>query len=614
MDANDQERLESAILDTLDRLVVVLDRAGRIIRFNRAAEQASGRTREQLLGKMFWTELSPGAEPATLREQYGKIVAGQLPIEHETHWVTDSGMRRVIAWRVTPVRDAAGQFCNLVCTGTDVTDRMPEAMRGPSLGPVVRDQASVLRLVLENMGDGIAVADRDGRFLLYTRAAERIIGAAPVRMGFEQWSAHFGFFLPDGKTPYPPDDLPLQRALRGESSDDTEIFVRNAHHVDGAWISITGRPIRDESGQLSGGVAVVRDLTERKRAEEAVRLSEARFRLLVEQAPISVQILSPAGATLQVNEAFSRLFGVTLADLSEYRILDDPQLATNGILPYLQRAFAGELVKIPAQPYVPDRGQLKGQTRWVGATAFAITQGEGGVQQVVILHEDISEQRQAEENLRRSEQHFRELADHNRLLAQEVEHRVGNNLAGLLGLVEVMEQRATDVPTFAAAVKSRLTAMAHVHRMLSEAGWGSIELRRLLQSLIEVLAPMARHETRTTIEGPPVEIVPRHALPLAMVFVEWFTNSTKYGAHSNAGGQLRVDWKLADEAGARRLRLHWIERGGPPIDRPVRRSLGTELVESFVRRELGGKCELRYPREGADHVIEFQLDPVPSNV
>src|SRR5215212_9333280 len=155
-----------------------------------------------------------------------------------------------------------------------------------------------------------------------------------------------------------------------------------------------------------------RDITKRKRAEEALQMSETRFRTMIEQSPLSIQILSPDGWTLQVNRAWEELWGVTLDDVAGYNMQEDQQLVAKGIMPYIQRGFAGEPTSIPPIIYDPDE-TLPGLTsheepkRWVKAFIYPIKDEAGTVREVVLMHEDITERKQAEEELRESEERFR---------------------------------------------------------------------------------------------------------------------------------------------------------------------------------------------------------------
>src|SRR5215218_1743085 len=93
---------------------------------------------------------------------------------------------------------------------------------------------------------------------------------------------------------------------------------------------------------------------ERRRAEVALRASETRFRLMIEQSLLSTQMFSPDGRTLRVNRAWEELWGVTLDQIPEYNILQDPQLVEKGIMPYIERAFAGRATAVPAVKYEPE--------------------------------------------------------------------------------------------------------------------------------------------------------------------------------------------------------------------------------------------------------------------
>jgi two-component system sensor kinase FixL len=136
-------------------------------------------------------------------------------------------------------------------------------------------QMRLLEAILNSMAEGVVVADVHGKSTFFNPAAEQIIGAGPLTVAPDQWAQECGLFLPDGVTPFPTQDLPLVRALRGQASEPTEMWVRNPARPDGLAMSVTGRPIQNEEGQFCGGVAVFHDVTERRRAEaELVRKSK----------------------------------------------------------------------------------------------------------------------------------------------------------------------------------------------------------------------------------------------------------------------------------------------------------------------------------------------------
>jgi len=155
-----------------------------------------------------------------------------------------------------------------------------------------------------------------------------------------------------------------------------------------------------------------RDISERKRWEEALQMSETRFRTMIEQPPLSIQILSPDGRRLQVNGAWQELWGVTLDDIAGYNLLEDQQLVAKGIMPYIQRGFAGEPTPIPPIMYDPDEtipglSSYEEPKRWVRAFIYPVKDEAGNVREVVLMHEDVTERKQAEEELRDSEERFR---------------------------------------------------------------------------------------------------------------------------------------------------------------------------------------------------------------
>jgi len=140
--------------------------------------------------------------------------------------------------------------------------------------------------VLRSMSPGVVVADQNGRFLLFNDAAERILGIGPLDITPSEWSANYGCYLLDRVTPYPSEQLPLARAIRGEHVDDAEVFIRNPRRPAGVYLSISARPLRDGGGTINGGLCVYRDITEKKRTERRLAAEHSVTRVLAEAATL----------------------------------------------------------------------------------------------------------------------------------------------------------------------------------------------------------------------------------------------------------------------------------------------------------------------------------------
>jgi two-component system cell cycle sensor histidine kinase/response regulator CckA len=115
--------LLNTLLDTIDALVVVLDRHGRIVRFNRACEELTGYSFAEVRGRYVWDMLLTPEEVGPVKGVFDKLSGGQFPNKFENYWVTKDGGRRLIAWSNTALLDAKGRFKYAVGTGVDITER-----------------------------------------------------------------------------------------------------------------------------------------------------------------------------------------------------------------------------------------------------------------------------------------------------------------------------------------------------------------------------------------------------------------------------------------------------------------------------------------------------------
>jgi signal transduction histidine kinase len=147
------------------------------------------------------------------------------------------------------------------------------------------------------------------------------------------------------------------------------------------------------------------ELKRRTQVEASLQESEIRFRTLVEQSPFSTQIFRPDGSVIMVNQAFCTLWNATPSEaqyvIDNYNILMDEQLETMGLFPFIKRGFTDGFTEIPAILYDPQKTEMVKNTslssKWVVGYIWPVKNEQGHVQQVVLMHQDITERKKVEE-------------------------------------------------------------------------------------------------------------------------------------------------------------------------------------------------------------------------
>lgn len=127
---------------------------------------------------------------------------------------------------------------------------------------------NMLDAIIDSMGLGVVVGDLYGNMVLFNKAAQSIMGLPASPLPYSERIRRFGNFLLDQKTPYPFEQLPLSRAIRGEQFENEIIYVENLGLDSGKWLAATGRGVTDEDGNLVGGVIVIRDVTEEYKTQK----------------------------------------------------------------------------------------------------------------------------------------------------------------------------------------------------------------------------------------------------------------------------------------------------------------------------------------------------------
>ncbi|OCW58617.1 hypothetical protein AWJ14_05615 [Hoeflea olei] len=167
-----------------------------------------------------------------------------------------------------------------------------------------------------------------------------------------------------------------------------------------------------------------------------------------------------------------------------------------------------------------------------------------------------------------------------RLLLEELNHRVKNTLASVQSIVAQTLRSAADPASAKQAIGARLAALSKAHNLLSAQEWTSADLGEIIGQEVAVFDP-----ERISLDGPRFTLSPRASISLAMLVHELATNAVKYGALSSETGTVAIVWREEPEG---HLTLAWRESGGPPAVQPDRKGFGTRLIESIVAGEFGG--------------------------
>src|SRR5205823_3129652 len=346
-------------------------------------------------------------------------------VEHfETVRLRKDGGRIDVSVSVAPLMDAAGRLVGASAIARDITERK-RAER--ELEARARQQAAVADLgqralartdlsmlldeavalvartlavdycaLLELVSDGTALRFRAGVGWPNELKAREVVPTGP--------QSQAGYTLATG-VPVIDEDFRTERRFQADAMlrehgaiSGISVIVRAQEHPYGTLSVHTTQPRRfstDDVHFLEAVAHVLATAIARTHAEEALRVSEQRFRAIFEQSPSGLILYAPNGLLLDANRAV--LGTLPRQQTAGYNVLADRRLVAEGVMDDIRRAFAGEAVRLPPLSVDPPRGSGvdEEQARWVRAFLYPIKDEAGAVREVVTMAEDITEQMQA---------------------------------------------------------------------------------------------------------------------------------------------------------------------------------------------------------------------------
>ena len=274
----------------------------------------------------------------------------------------------------------------------------------------LQSQLTLMQTIFDSLSEGVVATNLEGEFLLANPSAQNMVGTAPVEGEPGEWSETYGTFYPDKVTLYPSTELPLYKAMQGETTNDVKLVFRNPSRPEGIFVSVSGRPLYDETGKLIGGVIAMRDVTElekiTKQLEITVNQLQSRNALMdaiFNSISDGIVVTNKDGKYVMFNETAKEMGGYSLNNVhTRYAPetlglfqLDGQELFPADELP-LARALRGEnsdnVEIIIRNSHLPDGMH-------VSISARPIYNEKGVVNGAVAAIRDISERKAAEDQL-----------------------------------------------------------------------------------------------------------------------------------------------------------------------------------------------------------------------
>ena len=375
-------------------------------------------------------------------------------------------------------------------------------------------------------------------------------------------------------------------------------FAESETHLACQRAMVEGRPVRIETVSRILGIPVevnvfpspsglsvyFRDISERRRMEEALRERDEILSLAERSAEIGVWDVDLATGMVRGTAQFFRLFSLEPADgpvpieaMRAVRHPDDRNRVIQGFKEAVERGT--DHYEMEYRILRPE-----GEVRWIFGRGRVVRDAQGQPVRYSGVDIDVTDRKRLEE--------------HQKLLLAELNHRVKNTIALIQSIAKQSLTVGRPLEEARDAFLRRLHALAHTHSLLTESEWRGARLSALVE---DELRPYGEH---ASFAGQDLILTPRAALILGLILHELATNAAKHGALAAPGGRIHLTWDIEPEA---LFRLSWQERGVGPIRPPARRGFGSGLLERAATYELQGAAVLEFAPDGVRYELTAPL-------
>ena len=450
----DFTQLMKTVFDSMSEGVVAVNENGELVFHNSVARGfGEGLPAEQDIDK--WAEkygvfqpdgkalVSKDESPLTLALN-GKATDDFEVMVHNEEM--PEGVHAHVSISGRPLRGKAGALKGGVLVFRDITRLQHTEVELERTIAQQKDQALLMETILSSISDGVLVSNAEGEFTFFNPSAEQITGGM-LDLKSQQWAGNYGVFYSDKKTRMPTAQLPLMRAVRGEATDEIEMFIRNEQKPEGVFISVSGRPLHTNVGGHGGGVIVFRDITKQKKAAAELDKTMEELRKQSELMETTFNSISEgiivADVTRQsfyVNPAAEQIIGMHITTdcppeewVERYGLFypdrETPMKMED--LPFLHVISHGESMD-EVDLFI--RNQNRPDGVYIRVSGRPLLDNLGGIRGGVIIFRDVTERMLAEEALAQA------FAQGRLEVVDTILHNIGNAINSVTTGIETVRQ------------------------------------------------------------------------------------------------------------------------------------------------------------------------------
>jgi PAS domain S-box-containing protein len=520
-----------------DYALIMLDPSGYIVSWNSGAAAIKGYTSDEIVGRHF-TRFYPQEALDRGLPQRELVVARETGRFEDEGWrIRKDGSRFWANVVITALRDSTGELIGFAKVTRDLTERRKaeESMR---------TSEARFRALIQGVRDyAIFMLDPEGRVATWNEGAEHIKGYTAE----EIIGSHFSKFYPNDALERGMPQHELTTAMtEGRFEDEGWRLRKDGSHF---WANVVLTAIRDANGQLVGFSKITRDLTERRRHENALKASEERFRLLVEgMIDYAIITIDQEGFITSWNNGATQMYDYSRADIVGKhfsRLYPQEEILANK--PWEDLIAAGRAGRSASEGW---RIRRDGTRYWTNNIIAALRETDGSTRSYYMVSQDLTQRRQAES--------LADAAQRTNEFIAMLAHELRNPLAPIRNAVALMERKGMGDPVLESMRQTIDRQSVLLTRIVDELldvnrmarGHFSIErqtidLREVLARAVETSRPLLEQRRHTFEMELPEELpaLTGDVMRLVQVFVNLLNNAAKYTA---AHGLVRLEAQLEE--------------------------------------------------------------------